>query len=69
MLIRLMLIFCFGIVLSACGGGMSELENAELAHKRDECIRKNPTSPGKATACENIREECERRRKKGVFAC
>ncbi|MFT5084653.1 MAG: hypothetical protein ACI9Y1_002708, partial [Lentisphaeria bacterium] len=29
----------------------------------------NPTSPGRVTACENIRKECERRRKDGNFAC
>ena len=57
-------------LLTACGGGkLTGLENAELASKRDECVRQNPTSPGKATGCENIRKECERRRAAGNFAC
>lgn len=55
--------------LSACEGGMKGMSNQELAAKRDECVQRNPTSPGKVTACENIRKECERRRKEGNFAC
>ncbi|ACR14150.1 hypothetical protein [Teredinibacter turnerae] len=57
------------IGLTACDGGLRSLSNSELATKRDECIAGNPTSPGKVTACENIRKECERRRKDGNFAC
>ena len=55
--------------LAACGGGMSGMSNQELAAKSDECVRRNPTSPGKVTACENIRKECERRRKDKNYAC
>ncbi len=55
--------------LTACEGGMKSMSNQELASKRDECVQRNPTSPGKVTACENIRKECERRRKDGNFAC
>lgn len=56
--------------VSACGAGkLGGLENSELAAKRDECVRHNPTSPGRVTACENIRKECERRRKEGNYAC
>ena len=59
----------FALILTACGGGLSGMSNQEIAAKSDECIQRNPTSPGKATACENIRKECERRRKEGNFAC
>ncbi|TVZ42076.1 hypothetical protein P886_1430 [Alteromonadaceae bacterium 2753L.S.0a.02] len=55
--------------LTACEGGLRSLSNQELAAKRDACVVGNPTSPGKVTACENIRKECERRRKDGNFAC
>lgn len=55
--------------LVACEGGMKGMSNQELAGKRDACLQNNPTSPGKVTACENIRKECERRRKEGNFAC
>lgn len=67
---RCLLILSFSAAVSACGGGkLGGLENGELAVKRDECVRQNPTSPGRVTACENIREECERRRKDGIYAC
>ncbi|SMF24739.1 hypothetical protein SAMN02745866_01622 [Alteromonadaceae bacterium Bs31] len=56
-------------LLLACEGKMQKMSNQELAAKNDECVQKNPTSPGKVTACENIRKECERRRKEGNFAC
>lgn len=45
------------------------MSNQELAAKNDECVRGNPTSPGKVTACENIKKECARRREEGNFAC
>ena len=57
------------LLLSACDGGLKGLSNQELAAKSDACIQGNPTSPGKVTACENIKKECERRRKDGNFAC
>jgi uncharacterized protein YcfL len=55
----------------ACEGNskMKKMSNSELVSKRDECLRTNPTSPGKVTACENIRKECERRRKERNYAC
>lgn len=55
----------------ACEGNskMRKMDNAELASKRDECLRVNPTAPGKVTACENIRKECERRRTTGNYSC
>ncbi len=57
------------LLFTGCEGGMSGMSNQELAAKRDECVQRNPTSPGKVTACENIRKECESRRKEGNFAC
>ena len=60
---------CYTLYLSACEGKMQALPNQELAAKRDECVRGNPTAPGRVTACENIRKECERRNKEGNYAC
>ena len=57
------------LLLTACEGKMQAMSNQELTAKRDECIRGNPTSPGRVTACENIRKECERRNKEGNYAC
>ncbi len=63
--LMLVALFAFG-----CGNSkMAKMSNAELVAKRDECLRNNPTAPGKVTACENIRKECERRREEGNFAC
>lgn len=73
MLVRLPLLIltCISVLaISACGkGSLSGLDNTEIAAKNDECIRKEPTSPGRVTACENIRKECESRRKEGNYAC
>jgi hypothetical protein len=59
------------LLLAGCEGNskMRQMSNGELSSKRDECLRINPTSPGKVTACENIRKECERRRGEGNYAC
>lgn len=56
--------------ISACDGGkMQKMSNQELQTRNDECVQGNPTSPGKVTACENVRKECERRRKEGNYTC
>lgn len=58
------------LLTAACeGSAMRNMSDGELASKRDECQRNNPTAPGRVTACENIRKECERRRTEGNFAC
>lgn len=65
----LLAFFCF-FAATACGNSkMRSMSNGELVAKNDECLRANPTSPGRVTACENIRKECERRRTEGNFAC
>jgi len=57
------------ILMTACESKMRGLSNQELAAKWDACVQGDPTSPGKVTACENIRKECERRRKAGNYGC
>jgi len=61
------LLACF--TLAACGKGLGSLTNQELVAKNDECVQGNPTSPGRVTACENIKKECAKRRKDGNYAC
>ena len=67
--VKTVMVSLCAVLLLACEGGMKGMSNQELAMKNDECVQGNPTSPGKVTACENIRKECERRRKEGNFAC
>ena len=68
---RVLCIIATLVLVAACEGNskMRKMSNGELAGKRDECLRVNPSSPGKVTACENIRKECERRRGEGNYAC
>ena len=65
----LFLLVTSALLLGCEGGKMQRLSNDELVARNDECIKGNPTSPGKVTACENVRKECERRRKEGNYAC
>ncbi len=68
--VALLGILASSLALAACEGGkMQKMSNDELAARMDECVAGNPTSPGKVTACENVRKECERRRKEGNYAC
>lgn len=59
------------LLVAACEGNskMRSMSNNELTGKRDNCLRHDPSAPGQATACENIRKECERRRQEGNYAC
>jgi hypothetical protein len=68
---RILIAIVTTLFVAACDGGskLSGMSDSELASKRNDCIRNNPTSPGRVTGCENIREECERRRKEGIYAC
>jgi len=65
-----LLLIISALALAACDGGkMQKMSNQELAAKNEECVQGNPTSPGKVTACENVRKECERRRAEGNYTC
>jgi len=58
--------------LVGCEGNskMKKMSDFELAKKNSTCLIGKPTAPGKATACENVRKECERRRKElKNYAC
>ena len=59
-------------LLSGCDGGskLKQMSDFDLSEKYAYCLDKKPTSPGKATACENLRRECELRREQlGSFVC
>ncbi len=68
----LLLISVLSILLAACDSNskLRSMSDHELAEKHGECLDKKPTAPGYATACENFRKECDRRRKElGSFVC
>lgn len=64
-------VLLLSLLLAGCRdtAKLSDLSNGELASKNDECLRQQPTSPGRVTACENIRKECAKRRAKGNYSC
>ncbi len=67
-----LLILLATFVLIGCEGNskMKAMSDFELAQKNSACLIGKPTAPGKATACENIRKECDRRRKElKIYAC
>lgn len=71
-MIRFILAALSVVLLTACGGKskMKGLSDFDLAQKNSACLSGKPTAPGKATACENVRKECERRRKElKNYAC
>ena len=58
------------IIIAACEKkGLAALTNAQLTEKNSDCAIHQPTAPGKATSCENVKRECAKRRKKGIHAC
>lgn len=61
---RLLGITCLTVVVTGCEKALSirSLPDAELARRYGACLDNTPTAPGKATACENMRKECERRK-------
>ncbi len=59
------------LLLTACGdSAMEAMPDKELAKRYGQCLDKEPSSPGYATSCENMRKECERReRELSKFIC
>lgn len=58
--------------LAACNNDstLSNIEDFELAQRYGECLDRQPSAPGKAQACENLRKECERRKEElGSYIC
>ena len=57
--------------LFACGDSkIRSMDDYELSERYGKCLDNKPSAPGSATACENLRKECERRRRElGFFVC
>lgn len=50
--------------------GIRAIPDFELAERYGFCLDREPTAPGKAQACENLRRECERRKEElGSYVC
>lgn len=64
------IVSCLLLTLGCGGGGaMSEIDDEALRLKNEDCEMNPPSTPGRGTACENIREECERRAKEKGPIC
>ena len=50
---------CF---LVGCKGPMADIPDRELVAKYRDCKENEPTTPGRGVACENVSEECKRRK-------
>lgn len=59
------------LALTACDSGskLAELSDFDLETKYAYCLDNEPTAPGKATGCENLRKECELRASNDNFVC
>lgn len=68
----LMIPLAFALLLLGCKGDTSlqRLSDYDLAEKHKECTARKPSAPGAILACNNIRDECERRHKAlGNYMC
>ena len=68
---RLIMTLLAALAIGGCSDNkLRQMSDNELAAKYADCLDNEPTAPGKATACENMRRECERRREElGSFLC
>lgn len=59
------------LALTACdrGSKLAEMSDFDLETKYAYCLDNEPTAPGKATACENLRKECELRASNDNYVC
>ncbi|MBB3169853.1 hypothetical protein [Simiduia aestuariiviva] len=71
MIYRTLLLALLSWLISACEPSRIErMSDFELSERYSNCLEKKPTAPGYATACENMRRECERRKRElGTFVC
>ncbi|TQV82604.1 hypothetical protein FKG94_07685 [Exilibacterium tricleocarpae] len=68
---RALITLLAALAVTGCSDSeLRQMSDNELAGKYADCLDNRPTAPGKATACENMRRECERRREElGSFLC
>ncbi|MEC8429600.1 MAG: hypothetical protein VXZ35_14280 [Pseudomonadota bacterium] len=60
------------LLLAGCerDTALTRMSDYDLAERYGFCLDREPTAPGKAQACENLRRECERRKKElGSYVC
>lgn len=64
-------ISCAAVACLACEPSRIErMTDFELSERYSQCLEKKPSAPGYATACENMRRECERRKAElGSYVC
>lgn len=68
--VSLVIAFTVPVLLAGCGkSGLSDMSDFDLEQKYGYCLDHQPTAPGKATACENLRKECEIRASNDNFVC
>lgn len=64
------LIFLTLLMMGCSDSKIQSMEDYDLAKGYGECLDRKPTAPGKVQACENLRKECERRKKElGSYVC
>ena len=68
---RLALALALPLLCLACEPSRLErMSDFELSERYSQCLEKKPSAPGYATACENMRRECERRKVElGSYIC
>lgn len=60
------------VLISGCedDSNLRTMRDYDLSESYAKCLDRKPTAPGQVQACENIRLECERRRRElGTFVC
>ena len=59
-----------GLLMACEPSRIERMSDYELAERYGKCLENKPTAPGVATACENLRRECERRKHElGSYVC
>lgn len=57
------------LLVAGCGGGISDLSDAELRRQAADCQDLGGSRKIKAMTCGEVESECERRRKAGKRVC
>lgn len=72
MILRIISLIIITLLMTACGDDskIQSMDDYDLAQRYGECLDRRPTAPGKVQACENLRKECDRRKKElGRYVC
>jgi len=66
--IRVSMMLSFAMVLTACNGPFSDYSASDLRKEYRECDYSRLTAAG-AQRCNNLKKECDKRRKDTGFRC